>query len=91
METVSGAVLIVAYFVVSIFQYPIGQPVYKFLPFPTMQHCENYANMLKSNNQISTEYTLAINTQCMTQEEYDRALAERQRQLQQDNTTPGGK
>jgi hypothetical protein len=82
METVSGAVLIVAYFVVSIFQYPIGQPVYKFLPFPTMQHCENYANMLKSNNQISTEYTLAINTQCMTQEEYDRALAERQRQLQ---------
>ena len=91
METISGAVLIVGYFVISIFQYPLGQPVYKFYAYPNMQVCEQYAQQHISQNKISSEFTLVINAQCMTQEDYNRAVQERNRQLQNGGAAPSGK
>lgn len=32
-----NAVMIIGHFVVSIFQIPLGQPLYQFMPFPSMR------------------------------------------------------
>ena len=81
--TTTGAMLIIGHFVVSVFQFQLGQPVYQFVPYPNMEVCQQYAQATQGTFQISTEYSLIKRTQCVTQQDYDRAVAERKRQIEQ--------
>lgn len=81
--TTYNAMLIVGHFIVSVFQYPLGQPVFQFHPYPNMEICEQYKRVNEGTFPINGEYQMVKQAQCMTKEDYDRAVAERQRQLQQ--------
>ena len=83
MEPTFGAILIIGHFVVSVFQFSLGNPVYQFVGYPSMEICQQYAAQLQGQFPINTEYSLVKRTQCMTKEDYDAAIAERDRQLQQ--------
>ena len=63
-----GAVLILGHFVVSIFNVPLGQPFYQFIPYPNMEVCQQYTqyhNTGPQGFQMSMEYKMLKSAQCM--------------------------
>ena len=77
-----NAVLILGHFVVSIFNVPLGQPLYQFIPFPNMEVCQQYTqyHAIPQGYQLSMEYKIYKNAECMTREDFEAAMAARQAQ-----------
>lgn len=73
-----NAVLITAHFVVSIFGFQVGTPAVQFIPYPTMEVCQQYAKYNKGVFQLDSEYRLVKQTQCVTMEEYERIINQNQ-------------
>lgn len=67
----TSAILVIGHFVVSIFGFQLGQPVFQYVPFPNMGICAQYAEGMQGDFNIDSEYKLLVRTQCVTQEEYD--------------------
>lgn len=56
-----GAVLIIGHFIVSIFQVPLGQPLWQFVPYPSMEICQSqiqYHVLPQQGFPLSTEYKM---------------------------------
>lgn len=66
-----NAVLITVSFVVSIFGFQIGTPAVQFIPYPTMEVCQQYAKYNEGIFKLDSEYSLVKQTQCVTMEEYN--------------------
>lgn len=80
-----GAILILGHFVMSIFQVPLGNPMWQFIPYPNMQTCEShiqYHSTPQGGYQMSTEHRMFKQVQCMTREDFE-AEMQRQRSMQQ--------
>jgi len=75
-----GAILIVGHFIVSVFQFQLGNPVFQFVPYPNMEICHQYVEKVQGQFPISTEYTLIKQAQCMTETDFAAAMAARQQQ-----------
>lgn len=88
MEPTTGAILIVGHFIVSVFQFSLGNPVFQFTGYPTMEVCKMYAEQIKGEFPINEEYKMIKQTTCMTKADYDKAIEERNKQLQQQNLLP---
>ena len=73
-----NAVLIVGIWVVSVFQYPLGNPVYRFIPMEDMATCEANIQYYQPQVQISSEFAVFTQTQCMTMEEFEAATRQAQ-------------
>lgn len=73
-----GAVLIIGHFIVSVFQFQLGNPVYQFIPYPNMEVCQQYAEYHKLQQPLDTEFTLYKNAECMTRADFEAAMAARQ-------------
>jgi hypothetical protein len=72
-----NAVMIIGHFVVSIFQIPLGQPLYQFAPYPTMERCEEYAQYVitpQAGHAMGLEYKLYKTAECITKEEFERQM-----------------
>ena len=70
-----NAVMIIGHFVVSIFNVPLGQPLYQFVPFPNMQICQEhvqYQMTQEGGHTMSLEYKMYKNAQCVTKEEFEK-------------------
>ena len=79
-----NAVLILGHFIVSIFQVPLGNPLYQFIPFPNMELCQQYTqyHAIPQGYQVSMEYKLYKSAQCMTRAEFEAEMAKQQAQQQ---------
>lgn len=78
-----NAVMIIGHFVVSVFNVPLGQPLYQFVPFPNMEICQEhtqYQATPPAGHQMSLEYKMYKNAQCVTREEFEAQMALRQQQ-----------
>lgn len=78
-----GAVLIIGQFIVSVFNVPLGNPLYQFIPYPTMEVCQQYAAyhaLPPQGYPVSIEYKLYNQVECMTKEDFQAALAAQQGQ-----------
>lgn len=79
-----NAVMIIGHFVVSVFNVPLGQPLYQFVPFPNMEICQEhtqYQATPPTGHQMSLEYKMYKNAQCVTREEFEAQMnAQRQQQ-----------
>lgn len=64
-------ILVVTYFVMSIFGYQLGQPVQQYIPYPNLQLCQQYGNAMQNRYQLDSEFTMGILAQCVSKEEYD--------------------
>mgnify|MGYP000101630387 FL=1 len=74
-----NAVLIVVYFVVSVFNVQLGMPVVQKLPYASYDDCMAHAAMIENQQTpIDLEWTVFSRAQCMTREEYDAAVAAQQ-------------
>lgn len=75
-----GAVLIVGHFVISAFNVPLGNPFYQFIPYPSMEVCEQYAQYeaVPDGYPVSIEYKLYKTAECMTKEDFQAAIAAQQ-------------
>lgn len=76
-----NAVMIIGHFVVSIFNIPLGQPLYQFVPFPNMEICQEHVQYQKtqdSGHTMSLEYKMYKNAQCITKEQFEEQMAGRQ-------------
>jgi len=72
-----NAVMIIGHFVVSIFNVPLGQPLYQFVPFPNMQICQEHVQYQMTPEQghtMSLEYKMYKNAQCITKEEFEKQM-----------------
>ena len=72
-----NAVMIVGHFVVSIFQIPLGQPLYQFMPFPSMDRCQEYVQYVvtpPAGFTMDLEYKMYKTAQCVTKEEFQRQM-----------------
>jgi hypothetical protein len=79
-----NAVMIIGHFVVSVFNVPLGQPLYQFVPFPNMEICQEHVQYQvtpQTGHQMSLEYKMYKNAQCVTREEFEAQMnAQRQQQ-----------
>jgi len=69
-----NAVMIIGHFVVSVFNIPLGQPLYQFVPYPNMDVCQEhvqYQMTQETGHKMSLEYTMYKNAQCVTREEFE--------------------
>jgi len=69
-----NAVMVIGHFVASIFQIPLGQPLYQFVPFPSMEKCEEYVEYMvtpQGGHTMSIEYKMYKTAQCVTREEFE--------------------
>lgn len=76
-----NAVLILGHFVVSVFQVPLGQPMYQFIPFPSMEICQQYAQYHQTpqtGHKMSIEYNMYKSANCITREVFEAEMAKRQ-------------
>lgn len=76
-----NAVMIIGHFVVSVFNVPLGQPLYQFVPFPNMEICQEhiqYQVTPQTGHQMSLEYKMYKNAQCVTREEFEAQMKLRQ-------------
>lgn len=75
-----NAVMILGHFVVSIFQVPLGNPMYQFIPFPNMEICQQYTqyHAMPQGYQMSMEYKMYKSATCVTREEFEAEMAKRQ-------------
>jgi hypothetical protein len=74
-----NAVLLVIYFVGSIFNVQLGAPLVQELPYQSIEDCMAHAAMIENQQtQIDLEWTVFSRAQCMTREEYDAAVAAQQ-------------
>jgi len=72
-----NAVMIIGHFVVSIFQIPLGQPLYQFMPFPSMDRCQEYVQYAVTQPAgftMDLEYKMYKTAQCVTKEEFQRQM-----------------
>ena len=72
-----NAVMIIGHFVVSIFQVPLGQPLYQFMPFPSMDRCQEYVQYVvtpPAGFTMDLEYKMYKTAQCVTKEEFQRQM-----------------
>lgn len=72
-----NAVMIIGHFVVSIFQIPLGQPLYQFMPFPSMDRCQEYIQYVETppaGFTMDLEYKMFKTSQCVTKEEFQRQM-----------------
>lgn len=82
-----AAVMVVGHFVVSVFQVPLGQPVWQFIPHETMEECREevqYNILPQEGYPLSLEYKMYKTAQCVTREEFLLQM-QRQQQMQQQN------
>lgn len=71
-----NAVLIVVYFVVSVFNIQLGAPVVQQLPYGSLEDCQQHAQMIEGQETaIDLEWKVYSRAQCMTRDEYEAALA----------------
>ena len=81
-----AAVMVIGHFVVSVFNVPLGTPMYQFVPFPNMEICQEhvqYQVTQPQGYQLSIEYKMYKTAQCVTREEFQERMEEAQR-----STTP---
>lgn len=89
-----GAVLILGHFVISIFNVPLGQPFYQFIPYPNMEICQQYTqyhNTGPQGFQMSMEYKMLKSAQCMDRATFEAEMAKQQalrEQQQQEQIIP---
>lgn len=87
-----NAVMIIGHFVVSIFNVPLGQPLYQFVPFPNMEVCQEhmqYQATPQGGHTMSIEYKMYKNAQCVTKEEFEAQMnAQRQQVPTPQDTLP---
>lgn len=76
------AVLLVAHFVMSIFNVQLGNPVMKPYPMPTMEVCQNYAGWMQAQDKLDLEYVLVTRTECVTIEQFREMQAQQAAQGQ---------
>jgi hypothetical protein len=72
-----NAVMIIGHFVVSIFQIPLGQPLYQFMPFPSMDRCQEYIQYVvtpPAGFTMDLEYKMYKTAECITKEEFQRQM-----------------
>lgn len=75
-----NAVMIIGHFVSSIFNVPLGQPLYQFVPYPSMEVCQEYVQYQQTTENghiMSLEYKMYKNAQCITKEEFEAQMARR--------------
>jgi hypothetical protein len=75
-----NAVMIIGHFVMSIFNIPLGQPLYQFVPYPNMEVCQEHMQYQKTpvgGHTMSLEYKMSKNAQCVTREEFEAEMAKR--------------
>lgn len=68
------AVMVIGHFVVSVFNVPLGNPMYQFVPFPNMELCQQYTQYQVTQPQgyqLSIEYKMYKTAQCVTREEFE--------------------
>lgn len=82
----STAILVLGHFVVSIFGFQLGPPVIQYIPYPSMEVCQQYAERQAGIFKISGEYSMVMRTQCVTEAEYLMWL--QQQQMQQNQQPP---
>jgi hypothetical protein len=76
-----NAVLVVVYFIVSVFNVQLGAPIIQHIPYTSLEDCKAHAQMLENQKtQIDIEWTVYSRSQCMTRQEYDAAVAEQSKQ-----------
>ena len=73
----SQAVLLVAHYIVSLFNVQLGNPVMKPYPYPTMAVCQEYAGYMQGQEKLDLEWMLVTRTQCITMAEFNRMQAQR--------------
>ena len=72
-----SAVMVIGHFIVSVFQVPLGQPLYQFVPFPSMEKCEEYVQYMvtpPTGHTMSLEYKMWKSAQCVTKEEFKKQM-----------------
>ena len=79
MEPATGAMLVVGHFIVSIFQYQLGNPVFQKMAYPTMEICEQYAAQERGEFQLDNEFKLIKQASCITIEDWNREMLKRQK------------
>lgn len=86
-----GAVLIIGHFIVSVFNVPLGNPLYQFIPYPSIEICEQYKGyhtLPAGGYSMSIEYKMHIQLECMTKDDFLAALEAQQQQQQQPPAEP---
>lgn len=69
-----AAVMVIGHFVVSVFNVPLGNPMWQFVPFPNMELCQQYTQYQVTQPQgyqLSIEYKMYKTAQCVTREEFE--------------------
>ncbi len=72
-----NAVMVIGHFVVSIFQVPLGQPLYQFVPYPSMDRCQEYTQYVltpRAGHTMNLEYKMYKTAECVTKEEFQRQM-----------------
>lgn len=86
-----SAVMVIGHFVVSIFQIPLGQPLYQFMPFPSMDRCQEYIQYVETQPAgftLDLEYKMFKTGQCVTREEFERQMTLYNKQNAAPSPTP---
>lgn len=77
-----NAVLIIAYFIVSIFNVQLGSPMIMTLPYNSLEDCRAHADMIENGQmQIDIEWMVYSRSQCMTRAEYEAMVAAQQQAM----------
>ena len=77
-----NAVLIMVYFIVSVFNVQLGQPVVMTLPYQSLEDCKAHADMIEGGQmQIDIEWMVYSRSQCMTRAEYEAMVAAQQQAM----------
>lgn len=77
------AVMVVGHFVVSVFNVPLGNPMWQFVPFPNMELCQQYVQYQQTppnGYQLSIEHKMYKTAQCVTREEFEAQMQMQQQQ-----------
>lgn len=85
------AVLILGHFVVSVFNVPLGNPMYQFIPYPNMEICQQYVqyNVTPPNGyQLSIEHKMYKSATCVTREEFEKQMEKQRQLMEKENPTP---
>jgi len=86
-----GAVLILGHFVVSIFNVPLGQPFYQFIPYPNMEVCQQYTQYHSTGQQgfqMSMEYKMLKSAQCMDRAQFELEMERQRQRMTPEQTQP---
>ena len=78
MEPTTGAILVVGHFIVSVFQYQLGNPVFQKTSYPTMEICQQYAAELRGEFKLDNEFTMYKQANCITVEDWNKEMRRRQ-------------